>query len=156
MRSTLAKSLLIDFLLTSICLSHGDNPRGILLRGTWAMLLWQRNGPAAFVIGGTAPEPAAVAGAVRFHRCQQQFGLQSAPQKKSREAAARLFGVAFRVEHHQHRRAAAAERGAKDSLLTRKRTQGREQGTQRAAIGLMDAILQRHADPIGAAFDERG
>jgi hypothetical protein len=30
MRSTLAKSLLIDFLLTSICLSHGDNPRGIV------------------------------------------------------------------------------------------------------------------------------
>jgi len=29
MRSTLAKSLLIDFLLTSICLSHGNNPRGI-------------------------------------------------------------------------------------------------------------------------------
>src|SRR5207248_3980457 len=26
MRSILAKSLLIDFLLTSICLSHGDNP----------------------------------------------------------------------------------------------------------------------------------
>ena len=30
MRSTLAKSLLIDFLLTSICLSHGDNPRGVV------------------------------------------------------------------------------------------------------------------------------
>jgi len=30
MRSTLAKSLLIDFLLTSICLSHGDNPLGIV------------------------------------------------------------------------------------------------------------------------------
>jgi hypothetical protein len=30
MRSTLAKSLLIDFLLTSICLSHGDNPRDVV------------------------------------------------------------------------------------------------------------------------------
>jgi hypothetical protein len=30
MRSTLAKSLLIDFLLTSIYLSHGDNPRGVV------------------------------------------------------------------------------------------------------------------------------
>jgi hypothetical protein len=30
MRSILAKSLLIDFLLTSICLSHGDNARGVL------------------------------------------------------------------------------------------------------------------------------
>jgi hypothetical protein len=29
MRSILAKSLLIDVLLTSICLSHGDNPRGV-------------------------------------------------------------------------------------------------------------------------------
>src|SRR5580704_9614168 len=30
MRSTLAKSLLIDFLLMSICLSHGDNPRDVV------------------------------------------------------------------------------------------------------------------------------
>jgi hypothetical protein len=30
MRSILAKSLLIDFSLTSICLSHGDNPRGVI------------------------------------------------------------------------------------------------------------------------------
>jgi len=30
MRSILAKSLLIDLLLTSICLSHGDNPRGVV------------------------------------------------------------------------------------------------------------------------------
>jgi hypothetical protein len=29
MRSILTKSLLIDFLLTSIRLSHGDNPRGV-------------------------------------------------------------------------------------------------------------------------------
>ena len=30
MRSTLAKSLLIDFLFTSICLPHGDNPRDVV------------------------------------------------------------------------------------------------------------------------------
>src|SRR5689334_158678 len=29
-RSTLAKSLLIDFLLTSICLPHGDNSRDVI------------------------------------------------------------------------------------------------------------------------------
>src|SRR5271167_2845509 len=33
MRSTLAKSLLIDFLLTSICLSHGDNSGNVV--ATW-------------------------------------------------------------------------------------------------------------------------
>jgi hypothetical protein len=30
MRSILAKSLLIDFLFTSICLSHGDNARDLV------------------------------------------------------------------------------------------------------------------------------
>jgi hypothetical protein len=30
MRSTRAKSLLIDFLLTSICLSHGNNPGDVV------------------------------------------------------------------------------------------------------------------------------
>jgi hypothetical protein len=30
MRSILAKSLLVDFLFTSICLSHGDNARGVV------------------------------------------------------------------------------------------------------------------------------
>ena len=30
MRSSLVKSLMIDFLFTSICLSHGDNPRDVV------------------------------------------------------------------------------------------------------------------------------
>lgn len=33
MPSTLAKSLLIDFLLTPVCLSHGDDPRDIAAAG---------------------------------------------------------------------------------------------------------------------------
>jgi hypothetical protein len=33
MRSTLARSLWIDFLLTPTCLSHGDNPGGVV--GAW-------------------------------------------------------------------------------------------------------------------------
>jgi hypothetical protein len=51
MRSILAKSLLIDFLLRLICLSHGDDPRGVFA----AWRVGNNNHPASEQTQGDKP-----------------------------------------------------------------------------------------------------
>jgi len=97
MRSILAKSLLIDFLLTLICLSHGYNPRAVFA----ALRVGNNNHPASEPTQGDGPHLSLIEAAIHESGArpgQHLFSVREI-QPMLGEVATILRFVPFVVHH---------------------------------------------------------